>query len=49
MEKATAEIFHFKCRDIITTSEGEHDNGFIDGDELARAIKNIAKDIADKF
>lgn len=44
--KATIEIVKFHCNDIITTSE--HDNGFIDGGNLAYLInefKNAMQDI----
>lgn len=43
-KKPEIEIFHFQCNDIITASL-DHDNGFIDTDELVRAIKNIVEDI----
>ena len=43
-EKPEVEIFHFQCADIITTSE-EHDNGFIDGGDFARSVKNLVDKI----
>lgn len=36
MEKPMVEIVYFTCDDVITTSD-DHDNGFINGDALARA------------
>ena len=45
MNKAELEIFYFDCKDIITTSDGEHDNGFVDFGDLAKA----AKDLIDKL
>lgn len=39
-EKPELEIFYFQCKDIITTSE-EHDNGYVDTDDLARSGKNL--------
>ena len=46
MEKkfnVSLEIIYFECNDIITTSI-DHDNGYIDGGDLA----NLSEDIADK-
>ena len=42
MNKAELEVFHFDCKDIITTSSDfDHDNGFIDIGDLARAAKDL--------
>ena len=43
-EKAEIEIFYFENQDFITTSP-EHDNGYIDSDELLRMAKNLAEKI----
>ena len=42
MEKPMFEIVYFTCNDVITTSD-DHDNGFINGDELAR-VKSDKED-----
>ena len=44
LEKAEIEIHYFDCKDIITTSS-DHDNGFIDGGDLARAVKDLVNAI----
>ncbi len=45
LETPTLEIVRFECNDVITTSGFDHDNGFIDGDTLVRAIKDLAEKI----
>ena len=44
MEKPTVEIVYFNCKDIITTSS-DHDNGFIDGGDFVRSVKDFVERI----
>ena len=41
MNKAELEICFFDCKDIITTSNSDHDNGFVDFGDLAKAAKDL--------
>ncbi len=47
-EKAELQIVYFECEDIITTST-DHDNGFIDGGDLMRMLKDFKESIPDSL
>ena len=51
MEKkfnASLEVVYFECDDIITTS-GDHDNGYVDGEGLPNAVRNLIEKVGKIF
>ena len=45
--EALIEIFHFE-HDIITTSD-DHDNGYVDGGDLANLVEDIVNNVKKIF